>query len=209
MGAGRKAPQAKYYDVLGSEFVSRTDEHNKSEWARQRELKKGKYQGQLIWEEPYDYLEGAIKDIEVRKHDNFGNQLIIKIVDGDEEMIIRTSFSGRYSNTFCKKLPNIDLNLEIRFQPYSFKPEGQTKNVSGFALYQNGNKIEDYHTKETPNGLPQPLKRETSEGIKWDFEPQLIFFKESIAKFADQLNTPAYLDDSNDAEEVTDDDLPF
>ncbi len=110
-------------------------------------------------------LTGRLAGIQLKKHDDFGWQMIVTLIPTgfeDYKHIINISKESRFYSSFVERLPNINRELPITISPYSFVPRGETKKKSGFTI-----------TQET--GLDAPLKIQsayrvnegTQEQPKW------------------------------------------
>jgi hypothetical protein len=69
-------------------------------------------------------------------------------------------------------------------------------------LYQDGQKIAPYYTKEDPKGLPQMVKIKVKGKEQWDDSDMMQFLEQAALKmFADQNDNNLVLD--------TEDETPF
>jgi hypothetical protein len=146
----------------------------------QRENKVGK----IVHEEFFKELVGVITRIDTKEND-YGKQWQIVFSDGDDKYMIQMPYSGRYSSSFLKALPNLDQSLEVKFMPWEMQDKNNAaKKVTGVTLYQNdGNgfvKVPSAYTKEDPNGLPEMTKKKIKGKDQWD-DSEMMEFLESMA----------------------------
>ncbi len=141
--------------------------------------------GKLVHEEKYKDLTGLLVGAETKEND-FGKQWCLKFKDGEDNYIVNMPYSSRYSSSFLKALPNIDLTKLVKFMPWSMTDKNDaTKKVTGITMYQNdGNgfvKIAPAFTKDNPNGLPEMKQIKVKGKIIWD-DSDMTDFLENVAK---------------------------
>lgn len=136
--------------------------------------------GKLVYEERFKDLTAKLDGITTREND-YGKQWQLKFQDGGDYYVISLPYSSRYASSFLKVLPNIDLSQEIRFMPWAMKDKmDATKTITGITLYQNGEKIAPYYTKEDPKGLPQMVKIKVKGKEQWD-DSDMMSYLENMA----------------------------
>lgn len=135
--------------------------------------------GKTVHEEFYKDLTGIISKIETKEND-YGKQWQITFLDGEEKYMIQMSYSGRYSSSFLKALPNVDKLKPVRFMPWQFKTE-DGKDLSGVTLYQDygfgPSKVLPAYSKEEPNGLPEMKQVKIKGKITWDDDDMMKFLE--------------------------------
>lgn len=141
--------------------------------------------GKLVHEEKYKDLTGLLVGAETKEND-FGKQWCLKFKDGEDNYIVNMPYSSRYSSSFLKALPNIDLTKNIKFMPWSMVDKNDaTKKVTGITCYQNdGNgmvKVQPAFTKDVPNGLPEMKQIKVKGKVTWD-DSDMTEFLENVAK---------------------------
>jgi len=141
--------------------------------------------GKLVHEEKYKDLTGLLVGAETKEND-FGKQWCLKFKDGEDNYIVNMPYSSRYSASFLKALPNIDLTKNIKFMPWSMIDKNDaTKKVTGITCYQNdGNgmvKVQPAFTKDAPNGLPEMKQIKVKGKVTWD-DSDMTEFLENVAK---------------------------
>ncbi len=167
--------------------------------------------GDTVYEQRHDYIEGRIEKAEVLTHDEYGDTIKLTIEKGGERAVLSIKFDSSYGRSFLYKINSFNTQQEVRFIPYAFlNKEG--KNITGVNVFQNGVKIKSEHTMENPNGLP-PLKEVMFNGKKqWDKTEQLAFLKDKFKSFTDKFEiTPQELEKAKDIDVNMDElkDLPF
>lgn len=135
--------------------------------------------GKIVHEQHYDAITAVLTGVAKRENE-YGIFLEIMMQDGDDNYQISTQFSGRYSSSFLKALPNVDINHEVKLSPWAMQDKNDpSKKVTGITLYQSGNKIAPFYTKENQNGLPQ-MKQVTLKGkTQWDDTDMMQFLYDS------------------------------
>jgi hypothetical protein len=174
--------------------------------------------GRQVFEIHHDAIVGRITGIQ-KKENDYGIFLTIDINDGSDDYQISTQFSGRYSSSFLKSLPNINLQASVRLFPWSMVDKNDpTKKVTGITLYQeDGNgwvKVAPYYTKDDPRGLPQMVKVKIKGKETWDDTDMMSHLFESgqkhIAKPAPAPEKPLKKGEEFVTESLSGgDDLPF
>jgi hypothetical protein len=156
--------------------------------------------GKLVFEERFKDLTAKLENITTRTNE-YGTQWQLEFSDGDATYIVSLPYSSRYSSSFLKALPNVDVSKELRFMPWAMKDkQDATKTITGVTLYQDGEKIAPAYTKENPNGLPQMVKIKVKGKEQWDDSDMMQFLEQMAFKlFANQ----------NDNNPVLDEETPF
>lgn len=156
--------------------------------------------GKLVFEERFKDLTANLESIQTRTNE-YGTQWQLFFKDADSNYVIALPYSSRYASSFLKALPNVDINKEIRFMPWAMKDKNDaTKTITGITLYQDGNKVAPYYTKEDPKGLPPMVKIKVKGKEQWDDSDMMSFLEqEALKMFADQ----------NDNNPVLDEEAPF
>lgn len=136
--------------------------------------------GKLVFEERFKDLTAKLDGIDTREND-YGKQWQLKFQDQGDYYVVSLPYSSRYASSFLKALPNIDLSKEVRFMPWAMKDKNDpTKTVTGITLYQDGEKVAPYYTKEDPKGLPQMVKIKVKGKEQWD-DSEMTAFLENMA----------------------------
>ena len=142
--------------------------------------------GKLVFEERFKDLTAKLDGITTREND-YGKQWQLRFQDQGDYYVISLPFSSRYASSFLKVLPNIDLSKEIRFMPWAMKDKmDATKTITGITLYQDGEKVAPYYTKEDPKGLPQMVKIKVKGKEQWDDSDMMTFLEEMALNLFEQ-----------------------
>ena len=71
--------------------------------------------------------------------------------------------------------------------PWAIKDKmDATKTITGITLYQDGEKIAPYYTKEDPKGLPQMVKIKVKGKEQWDDSDMMTFLEEMALNLFEQ-----------------------
>jgi hypothetical protein len=137
--------------------------------------------GRTVHEVFYKDVTGVITKITTKEND-YGKQWQIVFQDGDEKFMVQMPYSGRYSSSFLKALPNVAQGVAVRFMPWEMTDKNNaSKKVTGVTLYQNEAKVASAYTKEDPNGLPEMKKVKVKGKDTWD-DSDMMSFLEQMAQ---------------------------
>lgn len=138
--------------------------------------------GKTVHEEKFDYIEGVLTSIKTKEND-YGKQYVLGVQDGDDKFYINISYSSRYATSFLKALPNIDIAKPVKLMPWSMADKNDaTKKITGITMWQNGEKIAPFYTKEDPKGLPEMKKVKLKGKDTWDSYEMDTFLEEMAMK---------------------------
>lgn len=136
--------------------------------------------GKLVFEERFKDLTAKLDGIDTRENE-YGKQWQLKFQDQGDYYVVSLPYSSRYASSFLKVLPNLDLSKEVRFMPWAMKDKNDpTKTITGITMYQDGEKLAPYYTKEDPKGLPQMVKIKVKGKEQWD-DSDMMSFLENMA----------------------------
>lgn len=176
-----------YVSILGSDATFRkvVPEGTPGSVVREYETSDGKKgtKTELVFNE----LSGKITNIEMHEG-NFGNNLQVTFSDTDGDVTLSIGTNTSFGEDFMKKLPALNLDVEIVAKPYNFTDD-RGKTMKGITLLQNETKVENFfwdkEKKEGINGLPKP-KGDTSKFTKdkWKiyFTEVKIFLEEYVTE---------------------------
>lgn len=161
------------------------------------------------FEHTYDELSGKVSSISFYDGD-FGKSLQITVedADGGKPIMLSLNTSSSYAEDVMKKLPNVDINNEVSFIPYSFTDD-KGKKKKGMTLKQNGEKIGNYYydaeNKKNLHDFPTPPtpkkgKSLTTDEWKMYFMQTRIFLIEETEKTFASLITETDVEKTDDAE---------
>lgn len=161
--------------------------------AVRREWEAGGNKG-VKYERVFEALSGRITKVDFFEGEKDGRKfqnlnITLHADEGEKEPVISVGVGTRYAQDILKKLPNVDLNEEVRIRPYSFQPEDKDKPVTGVEIMQRGGtgqfdkKIASYFHKQdkqsgrwvATNGFPVP-EGDTNAYTSDDWD---IFYKQS------------------------------
>lgn len=174
MGFGNNT-QSIYTSIMDGKIVRRHKEPNANTKTRQNK------NGVTVHEEFHDHFSGFIKDITIKEHDIAGQPqkfLNIHMVDGELSVVIQTQLKGGYATAFFKLLPNVDFSKRTTIIP-KMTMDGDKKSVTIF-INQGKDALKHYHTRLTPNGMPDAKEVEFGGKKQWDYYPQLAFFLKEL-----------------------------
>lgn len=169
----RKRAQVKFAKILvDGKFHIECDENEEGATKRTVEAKTPGEVDKHYTEQLFDELAGNITSIEIKDGD-YGRVLYISV---DNEIVITAGVSGSFGQDLLKKIPNIEINKEVVFTPYSFTAKDTGKSIKGVTIMQEGNKLSSFFQegtgKDTKNlhGYPEVAKSKKpnpSEKTAW------------------------------------------
>lgn len=162
-------PQGTYYSILSDgKFHTQVDEGTAGAVRREYETSDGK-KG-VKYELIAQSISGRITNIAIYEGD-YGKNL--QVFMGDD-VIVSLNCASNFGEDFMKKLPNIDIEKDVKLSPYSFEDADTKKVKKGITVYQDEKKIADfYHNKEgekwvEANGYPKiPAKAKDWSKDEW------------------------------------------
>lgn len=146
----------------------------------------------------YGELTGSITDVEFRTHEQYGENINVKVNSEGEIFILSISTNNRYSQDMMKALLKIDINKEVFIKPYDFTDTKTNKRVQGISFRQDGEKI-DLKT-DTPEEFKKEkdwFKDANKKQIKRYFEDLSDWFVGEV----EEKVIPLFLDSNNTQEE--------
>jgi hypothetical protein len=138
--------------------------------------------GDTVFEQNFDFIEGAIVDAKLTEHDEYGSHIVLTISDGETKADLQIKFDSAYGRSFLFKLPKLDVKSKVKIKPYSFVSKDNGKTITGLNVF-NPNKVENAYTKDNPNGLPQLKKVKFNGKEQWDKTEQIEFLTEKYNHF--------------------------
>lgn len=181
MGLHSEKDKPRYLTILADgKLHERVDEEEEGAKIRTKKDKDGNVEnvedkdGNLIYELTYPGITAFIKDIQFNEGD-YGTNINIKLEDEDDNhYILSLSCSSNYGERFMEVLPNLDLNKEVDFEPYSFTPRSSTNKVRGLSIKQDNEKLESaFAVKDGEDwevlikGFPMPDPKKKYNAEKW------------------------------------------
>jgi len=145
--------------------------------------------------ELHDNVTGKLTDISVKEDGKYGAEIHLTIV-GDKTYKLQMKLDSGNGCSFMKAVPNADLSKPIEFSPWFKIIDNKKKS----ALYLNQDvTIPWFFTRETPNGMPDPVKIRKGGKDEWDYYDQVAFLKDYLlTKVKPKLSkTPIHVDEIN------------
>lgn len=173
MGLGNGSGNKTYVSVVGGRLAIRVKEGTPG--AIQRTTKDNK----VVYEQQYQYLDGKITHIsyDIKPFGAFIN------VEVDGKYVLSVPFKSSMKRNVISQLPNIDFAKDIKVT--AFQDKDKKKNV--ILMYQDNEMVKFQHTKENPNGLPEPKEVVKLGKKEWDFSEVEQFMydvlQQQIARF--------------------------
>ncbi len=165
-----------YLTVSNGKLVRQVKEATKDSVSRVNKM------GRTVNEVTYRDLTGVIENIETKEND-YGKQWHVTFIDGEEKYQVQMPYSGRYSSSFLKALPNISRSEPVKFMPWEMVDnKDSSKKITGVTCYQNDGdgfvKIKPAYTREEPNGLPEMKQVKIKGKTAWDDSDLMIFLED-------------------------------
>lgn len=165
--------------------------------------------GRTVHEVFYKDLTGVITKITTKEND-YGKQWQIVFEDGDDKYMVQMPYSGRYSSSFLKALPNVAQGVPVRFMPWEMTDKNNaSKKVTGVTLYQNEAKVPSAYTKEDPNGLPEMEQVKIKGKTTWDDSAMMEFLEKMAKDWAYEVSRYGVTASNKTSYSVMDDEPPF
>jgi hypothetical protein len=179
-------PSKNYVNISNGKLVVRCKDGD--EGAVARKLTKGKNEGKLVYEQLYDFFTGHITNVGIVKNVGMADSLHIHVTNREAKhsVIITMQFDSDNAARFYKVMKNIDLTRPVMFRGYNFVPEGQTKAMVGYNLFQGDEKLTSYWTKEEIPQWTKSLQAVQGKLEKqevWDKSPSFTFYLEHLNKW--------------------------
>lgn len=183
-----------YLNVVGWHLVQQCEEG--VEGAKKREYETLDWKTGVKYEIHYKDLSGKIIWLDFKDTD-YGKQLILTLADGSELFQIGLWTDNRYFTDFAKKLPNINLEEDIEFNPYDFVASDWRK-LRWVSIKQDGKKVADayWDGKKTLNGIPSTTKEERKEFDSDDWKAFFIKVKKFLVKEVEKVKLPEIKEES-------------
>jgi hypothetical protein len=161
----------KYLTIFDGKFCIRVKEG--TEGATQRVNK----ENNTVYEKYYTSFTAKLVGIRTSES-KYGKSWNFDFRDSGEMYTLQLPWSNSFASNFLKKLPNIDLEAEMKVQPVQ-KVENGKKKTSLFVT-QHGQPVKHAYTREVPNGLPQMEQIEVKGQLMWDDGKQIKFLHDMV-----------------------------
>lgn len=181
MGLHTQKDQKRFLTILADgQLHERVDEDTNGATIRTKKEQDGTVVEVLdkddnqIYELKYPGITAMIKKIQFNEGD-YGTSVHIDLEDEDDnQFILSLSCSSKYGERFMEVLPNLDLNEEVEFKPFAFRPKGSTDKIRGLSVLQDGEKIESAFSIKNGDewevlvkGYPMPDPKKKYNTEKW------------------------------------------
>jgi hypothetical protein len=121
----------------------------------------------------YSDLTGAIKSVEFKTHDQFGESINVLLESGGENYTVSVSTNNRYSQDMMKALLKVDLTKEVHLKPYDFIKDN--RRAQGIVFKQDGEKI-NLRNDDAPSKEAEWFKSSNKKQVKRFFEDLTDWF---------------------------------
>lgn len=196
---GTENKVSNYYNISNGKVVR---SFGKNEPENIKTTSRVNKNGDTVFEQNFDFIEGNIFDAKLTEHDEYGSHIVLTISDGETKADLQIKFDSAYARSFLFKLPNLDIKSKVKIKPYSFVSKDNGKTITGLNVF-NPDKLSNAYTKENPNGLPQLKKVKFNGKEQWDKTEQIEFltvkYNEFMALFQ-EVNLSEDESDNNDLE---------
>lgn len=172
--------KSNFYFIKDQKF--RQNVENKTETSFESTTEDGK----VFHYEEWTQLGGLLNHIFINDEESGAKKyktMCIQLTDAEEgcKENITMYFSNTEANSFLRRLPNIDLSKNIEIIIRKVRKEGSEFVNGRLDVYQDGNLVEMFYTKENP--LPEWGKLEKADkSIVWDRTAQDKFLEDLVDK---------------------------
>lgn len=143
--------------------------------------------GKTVWEIYKKSIDGNIIDIKMEDTD-YGQMCNLILQDVDEKYKLTLPVKSNYFAALAKKQEYIDVNEKVMITPFSFKDKNDpNKTIAGLNISQDGEKVENYITKDNPLDGPT-LSPNAKSDEKDQFKLDIVkFYKRQVDKLMDRV----------------------
>lgn len=203
----RNENRKTYLNIVGGKIARRVKEGDEGAVKRYSEKKQ-----EDLYERYYDELSGIIRRLEIEESD-YGKNLKVTISDIGEDYVLNIPVESKFFDSFCAKIKSANLNASLTLIPYSFTDK-EGKKLSGMNIYQDGEKLPYFYSKEDPKGKPMPEGELDDDEWKIFKIKERKFYTAMIASLNMNIlnapqNTLQKADDTITEPEKENGDLPF
>lgn len=208
----------RYYTIIDGTFRVQVPQNHEDAVRRDWTSKDGKNSG-TKYEKHVKALFGKVESISITDGE-YGKNLNIALDENEEgeTPVISLKCEDRYGEDTLKKLPNLQKEVEYRFMPFSFVPQGEEKEKRGLSIASKDeegiftvkvfNFFYDPVTERNINGYPVPTDEDAED---WPF-----YFKKAnkfMVKYAEENVLPKFAPEKKEieypTEEIKPEDVPF
>lgn len=200
MAIGVRGDGRKFISVFNGKLEVSAREGEKD--ATSRVTKTGKTK----WVKHFDFVSGIITGVEIRRSNDYGDSLIIKLDDNKERFSIDVGLGTRHAQKFIAVCENINLRLPVTFSVFSFMGD-KGKEIRGWTIENpEGEKLESSLNKDD---IPPPVQNKKG---KWDFSDREVYLEEHLSKWIASCNfssPESKTEQQSDEDEDEMDDIAF
>lgn len=140
-----------------------------------------------VWEVFYKSVDGNLVEMKIEDTD-FGQMCSMILQDVDVKYKLTFPVKGDYFGSLAKKAHNIDVDSKMTITPYSFADKDKPlRTIAGLNIYQNGNKVENFITKDNPMDGPRLAPNHTIDE-KDQFKLDIVrFYKKQVEPLMEVL----------------------
>lgn len=172
-----------YYKVMGEFIVKEVPEGTEDAVSRVNK------EGRTVWEIRKPGYRGKIQSVYINKSKNpkYPDTICIKF----KKVTIQMQINGQHAQRFIAKVRSINLNEEIKFEPYRIaRTDKKDKFNVGVTLYQNGEKVIDYLDCKKDGDLPELEQKKKAGKIEWDDTKRANFLYEHLTTWIEEQEFP-------------------
>lgn len=169
-GLGNTGGGKTYVNQFKGNFTVRSNADDPE--AKQRINKMGK----TVYEKLYNTLSGYITGIKKTESEDYGFGWEVTVEADGKDYTLNMSYIGRTTMGIFLRLPNIDLNKEVELKLFYFEEEDK----SALVVYQDGEKIMPFWTKDDPKTLPQMEKTMVNGKETWDSTQRMKYLEKYL-----------------------------
>jgi hypothetical protein len=142
-----------YYTISQGRIRRKGKKGDEGVMMREKVTVNGKGTGEYTYEYLFKNIYGMLKGIRLDDHPEYGTFLVLEMEDVFEIFEVQLREKSAYGRAIMSKLPNLDLNKEVKFQPYNFIGNDNKRKI-GCRIEQDGTVIYPYYIKkEEDNSL--------------------------------------------------------
>lgn len=180
MVGNQNREHTSYFNVSHGKVCARSTSDNP-----QAQKKVNAKTGEEYYLLEYDFIEGVITGVNLKKTtipgtNNEIEKLAITGKSPEGKWQLEIMFPSRYADGFFKRIDAVNLGEKVRIAVGIFKDRDTGKENPYLIMYQNGEKIEPYYTREGEHQWPE-LKKVVFQGKEqWDSTDILKLIRETI-----------------------------
>ena len=132
-----------YLNIVGGRIAQRFKDHQfdgDKQLTEEREIinKQTNEIDKVVKERYYQSIDGLITNAELDKTGDYGARLVFTILDDGVEYTLQITADSSYGRAVMLRIPNVDPNKPVTFNPYNFENKDNGKMQTGVTIYQEG-----------------------------------------------------------------------